>query len=123
MDVLYKLYLGEPVGIVNPSIAYDLIRSGDYLNIEPLVIIGDHQWNDFVLESDFCHTKNQGQEHYPNVNIFMIQPGDAYEEFIYAVDHDYLSLVDYLLNIGVDPSRGRNMAIRRVSEAGYLDKC
>lgn len=83
----------------------DLLKVGNYLNIDLLVILGSPQWKYFNYE-------------FPDINLLGIK--DAELPFQWAIENNYIPLVTYFIKNGIDPSINNNGAIQDASLYGHL---
>lgn len=94
MDVIWNIVEYDRILDFNTSITQNLMRSGDYLNIDMLIMIADPKWRNMTKK-------------YPNVNILneadMKEYGDRM--FVDAIIDNYELFIDYLLNNGADPTQ------------------
>lgn len=126
MDILQSIidygsipnfFLDTPIGF-DLNIQSNLIKSGNYLNIDLLVMIGDEKWKDFVA----------GDWGISDINI--LDPADIEADgswlFKCAIEYNYELLVSHLINYGVDPTQVLKIgdesidAITYASREGYL---
>lgn len=88
MNVLWNIIEHSSIPRFDPDIGPNLIRVGNYLNIDLLVMIGDLQWQHFITE-------------HPNVNL--LNPDDlkmyGNDLLVWSVKNDYLLLMDYMLGV------------------------
>lgn len=90
---------------INPSISENLVKTGNYLNIDILAVIGSPKW------AEICRLHGK---------TFTLPLEDKRGLFRTAVNYNYVELIDYLIKNGVDPCIDDNYAIQQASNYGYL---
>lgn len=92
LDIMSFIQRITQNGIIPDTIPQNMGKAADYLGMDLLLVLADPKWKDF---SEFIEGN-------------ILDPQDiktfGKEMFIFSVLNDYPLLMDYLINVGVDPT-------------------
>lgn len=107
MDLLSAFIVNRVIPFIDPDTRPNLIRSGNYLNISVLLVLGDPNWPGLL-------------EEHPTINLANASIEDLYHLLEFGIGKDDLLLIDYAINLGADPSVNNNEYIATASYEGAL---
>lgn len=120
IDILWYISEKDYIPKISLNIRSELIKAGDYLNMDLLIVIADPKWDELSLDKVITNLNEENMKDilYSAVSVnYLSLVDDILDAWVSKMS----VLVNYLINQGCDPSYNNNVALMVASANGLLD--